>query len=478
MSRASKRKLLNTLHNDQDVRQPNVKNSILYTLKDLKISDWDYSFPTIYSNKIMQLKNNMITDIGKFKTAFNKRYASYLTNINYNNVFIAGGSISSVLLQQTWRGSDVDIFIYGLTHKEANVKIVKLMDQIYQSYREHILEKYYEENPSIELSENKKNEIMDTASARTIRSKNCISIRFNNMEVQIILRLYKNISEILYGFDLGSSAVGYDGKDVYFTELGKFAYELFANIVDPSRRSTTYELRLNKYFNRGFHIILPNMNIKELRTDYFKYGKSEVAELPYFPFSYNDIKGNKIYYVKSLHNKVLRKKCMQNKSDYAVCDGDVDEYKIFYLNLRNLAKNENNFYYYSEKMNPNSIIDAQPYISSSRIIDYYDKLSKKIYDGCNFDVKIFMSYFSHEVLPNITESLFLKKDYTSLDKLITEQKELVLERLEEKSDADYEQLQWMTQNPGTQLLGSFNPLISNPKDWYGKYYIDTPAVRK
>ncbi len=93
---------------------------------------------------------------------------------------------------------------------------------------------------------------------------------------------------------LGSSAVGYDGKNVYFTTLGKFCHEYSCNIVDTTRRSTTYETRLIKYFDRNFNIVIPNLDIKHLSTKYFKYGEVEIAELPYLSFSYSNIVGNKI----------------------------------------------------------------------------------------------------------------------------------------------------------------------------------------
>src|SRR5690606_20981381 len=87
-------------------------------------------------------------------------------------------------------------------------------------------------------------------------------IKKDEITIQIIYRLYTSKSEILHGFDIGSSAVGYDGKYVYFTSLSKFAYEYGCNIVDISRRSTTYEQRLIKYLKRGFKIILPDLCTK------------------------------------------------------------------------------------------------------------------------------------------------------------------------------------------------------------------------
>jgi len=229
------------------------------------------------------------------------------------------------------------------------------------------------------------------------------------------LRLYSSPQEVLIGFDLGSSAVGYDGKKVFFTSLGKLSYEYMVNVLYPSRRSTTYEERLVKYYKRGFSIVLPKFDISKLRTNYFKYNLVEVEELPYFTFSYNKVVGNKIYFVSLIREKHL---CQERKSDYQ--DEQYDEYNIFYLNLKNLAKGGDS-YYYSSSMNLD-ILTNPPYITNSRIINYYDSLIEKIYHGCMLNVKAFALYFPEESLPRVVEELYVKKNITYLSKLVEAQK--------------------------------------------------------
>ena len=70
---------------------------------------------------------------------------------------------------------------------------------------------------------------------------NTVNVIVNGLKIQFILRLYNTKSEILHGFDLGSSAIGSDGENVYFTNLSKFCYENMVNIFDGRKRSTTYE---------------------------------------------------------------------------------------------------------------------------------------------------------------------------------------------------------------------------------------------
>ena len=36
-------------------------------------------------------------------------------------------------------------------------------------------------------------------------------------------------------------------------------------------------------------------------------------------------------------------------------------------------------------------------------------------------------------------------------------------------------IQWRTVNPGSQVVGSFNPIIADPEDWYTKEYYLSPS---
>lgn len=460
--------------------------------------DWDYSLPTIQSEVTSDFKNKRIKDINTFQEKFNERYGDYFSHVDFNNILIAGGSVIGTLLQQNWT-NDVDVFLYGLTENQAAEKVPTLITQIYTSVKEAIKIKnsqYFEEvNEEVSVENVKRLSLRDKSESIPIEnihrrsrihnkiSKKTTEIEFQGIrndkvitlifdselgscEIQIILRIYKSVSEILHGFDMGSVAVGYDGSNNYFTSLGKFSYENLANIVDPTRRSTTYETRLLKYFHRGFQIILPYLDITKLKTDNLKYNILEVASLPYFTFSYKQIKGNKITMDRLL-------KWGQNKNkDNNQCDyqeSDIDEYRIFYLNLRSLVHNNScGYYHYSTHMDLD-ILTSPPYISASRIIDYYDSLSNRIYNKSTFNIGIFASYFSIDLLPHILTDIFLNNTESSkLNELIELQKTHILNKLASLTPLDYS-LKFLTKNPGTQLSGSFNPIISNPEDWYGSY---------
>ena len=57
-----------------------------------------------------------------------------------------------------------------------------------------------------------------------------------------------------------------------------------------------------------------------------------------------------------------------------------------------------------------------------------------------------------------------KEDY--IKQIITDTKKKIYEKI---AEADLK-IRWLTENPGTQLTSSFNPIIADEKEWYGDYY--------
>jgi hypothetical protein len=165
---------------------------------------------------------------------------------------VAGGCLSTALLG-TYEYGDIDMFLIGLTADEAleYIKQLGAFLSVAASGSGAVREKRLD----------------------VFRTQNCITFRVGQSLVQVILRLYGSVSELLHGFDLGSSAVAFDGEEFLFTSAGKFAYERIANVADPSRRRDSYERRLEKYSARGFGVVFPDLEKSRLL-------RSDVLERP------------------------------------------------------------------------------------------------------------------------------------------------------------------------------------------------------
>lgn len=214
----------------------------------------------------------IVSSMKAFQSNFNLFSEASLTDLVWSNVVAAGSSVVTSLMpvpekyagskralreyyhQKIAPASDVDLFLYGLTEDEAVEKI----KQIEQSVRDSVLQE-----------------------TTTIRTKNAVTIvsQYPTRHVQIVLRIYKSISEILTGFDVDCSCAAYDGKQVYATPRALAAYVTQRNTIDLSRRSPSYENRLSKYSRRGFEVYWPELERSRIDPTIFERSFSRTLGL-------------------------------------------------------------------------------------------------------------------------------------------------------------------------------------------------------
>ncbi|KAF4337053.1 ankyrin repeat [Fusarium beomiforme] len=204
-----------------------------------------------------------VANLAEFQKNFNIFSESSLADLNWSNVVAAGSSVVNCLLpvpkefnttkrklreyyhEKFCPASDVDLFLYGLNHDQAIEKI----KQIEQAIKDALL-----------------NEVT------VVRTKYAITIasQYPVRHIQIVLRVYKSVSEILTGFDIDAAGGAYDGKQVYVTPraLGSFITQI--NHVDLTRRSPSYENRLSKYSHRNFEVYWPELDRKQIDPTIFE----------------------------------------------------------------------------------------------------------------------------------------------------------------------------------------------------------------
>ena len=203
----------------------------------------------------------IVCNIEDFLLRFNKctnQIFNHMTIEEKQNILVAGGSISNCLQSQLINDginnypSDIDIFIYGISEEDAIKKVKMLCTKIYNHHKNFL--QNYQFRPII----------WRTNDAITIQCSRYYSILLP-MKFQIILRLYKSISEVIMSFDIDSSKVCYNlgeedpKKAILMTKTALFAYKTMVNIagIDSTRYSNSYESRLNKYSKRGWGVYIP-----------------------------------------------------------------------------------------------------------------------------------------------------------------------------------------------------------------------------
>ncbi|KAK9418110.1 putative Ankyrin repeat-containing domain protein [Seiridium unicorne] len=205
----------------------------------------------------------VVESLKEFRHNFNVFCESSLVDLDWDNVVAAGSYAVNCLLpvpeqykkskralRQYYHemfapASDIDLFLYGLNEQEAIEKI----KQIETSVRDAIL-----------------------SEVTVVRTKNAITIcsQYPTRHIQIVLRVYKNVSEILTGFDIDCSGAAYDGKQVYCTPRALASYITQINPIDLSRRSPSYENRLSKYSHRNFEVYWPELNRSRIDPTIFE----------------------------------------------------------------------------------------------------------------------------------------------------------------------------------------------------------------
>ncbi|KAJ5513260.1 hypothetical protein N7463_002812 [Penicillium fimorum] len=212
-------------------------------------------------------KQNGTTAVVPSLNEFQKNFAVFtegsLSEIDWSNVVAAGSAVTTSLLpvpekyRNSKRGlrkyyheefapaSDVDLFLYGLNEEQALEKIMHIEDKI-------------------------KNSILYETT--TIRTKNTITIvsQYPTRHVQIVLRIYRSVAEILTGFDVDVSCAAYNGHQVYTSPRAIAAYITQANQIDLTRRSPSYENRLSKYSRRGFEVFWPALDRSKIDPTIFE----------------------------------------------------------------------------------------------------------------------------------------------------------------------------------------------------------------
>ncbi|KAK0492741.1 ankyrin repeat protein [Armillaria luteobubalina] len=225
-----------------------------------------YIMPLTEENRRLGGQLCMVPDMETFKknwSIFTEGSLSQLSD--WSNVVAAGGSVLACLTplpesatvskratrkfyhSNAYPTSDVDLFLWGMTPEEAEVKIIK----IYEAVRDSV-----------------------PWDVTCIRTKHTVSIHF-----QIVLRLYTSPSEILTGFDIDAPCCAYDGEHVWANPRAIVAMMRQCNTVDMTRRSPSYEVRLAKYSSRAFEVYVTTLRREDIDPTIFERSIARIQGL-------------------------------------------------------------------------------------------------------------------------------------------------------------------------------------------------------
>ncbi|PRP86651.1 ankyrin repeat-containing protein [Planoprotostelium fungivorum] len=202
-------------------------------------------------------EGSAIVDHETFVSEWKKASYDLLEDLPKGNIFVAGGSILGILTGQIstpdYAESDIDIFIYNT---DVAGDLQRLSHTLKLSTKK------------IRMRHSKREE---EGGLIVVKSKHSLTIccGFPYRNIQIILRIYKSPAEILLGFDIDCCAVGYDLERVWVTPRAARAIRKKYNLVNVTRRSTSYEYRLFKYAKRGYSVMVSDLDMSRVDTNLY-----------------------------------------------------------------------------------------------------------------------------------------------------------------------------------------------------------------
>ena len=166
------------------------------------------------------------------------------------NLVVAGGAAAWPLGELFAKAGDVDFFVVGIDPNDEAALWAKAAE-FFEACKDAVTA-WAEDADSVQAFVQ-----LLTPGLLTL------VVNFSDLQprwkFQLIMRAYPSVSALLHAFDVGSACVAYDGQTAKMTTLGVYAHVNRVNLVNPKYRSTTYEKRLAKYFDRHFAIAFPHL---------------------------------------------------------------------------------------------------------------------------------------------------------------------------------------------------------------------------
>ncbi|KAE8194367.1 hypothetical protein CF335_g5361 [Tilletia laevis] len=205
-----------------------------------------------------------INALSAFQSRFETMIFAALKGLDWSNVLVAGGialaALTSVTDEEAQKseGSDIDLYLWGLTADQANAKLLEI-------------EKVFASNLPLDEGTGKP---IKYAALRNLQTITFVPERYPYRRVQVILKLCLNPMAILLNFDLDQVAVGYTGDEVWMlprasralvTGYTTFTMDLIHGSFLESRKATQCK-RVFKYGERGYGLRFLPSYIEALPT--------------------------------------------------------------------------------------------------------------------------------------------------------------------------------------------------------------------
>lgn len=403
-------------------------------------------------------------------------------------IVVAGGAAASPYYERDAKAGDVDFFITGVPPDNVTA-LWRAVEDILAAFRAVLAKAEGEAHDPEPVS-------ITQVIAPGLLTIIVGAVRRNAPEAellkfQVILRAYASPSAVVHAFDIPACCTFYDGTTAYSTTLGAFAHRYRVNLVNPEYRSTTYESRLLKYFDRSYALGLTHLDSSALVAG------SELC-LPHLTLHPSAVRGNRASGGAELPEK-------QPDSDYAEAAAartsyfgwDLSStYAADYANLASLRSDTGRqiltryrslrgMPYYQAELDFEEDwfpfekwgAEGPPNFDEVFPRDRFEAILERVVSGAinrSGQIQInslrkYLGLTSDEVARFVQAVVTataqhphhrIKADRALqpfIDRLVTRYEEFAHRTIE----------WWITVDPGRQYTSSLNPRMENPEEWYG-----------
>ena len=402
-------------------------------------------------------------------------------------VVIAGGAAA-----QPFNGTagDIDFFLVGVEPGAVWKKVSEIEIAIQ--------EKFLGSSASSQISFMKKiAHGVITIFVRTAPSRENGWTARTICKIQIILRLFTSISGLLHGFDIGSCAIAFDGAVAYTTLIGAYSLSHRVNIVCPSRRSTSYESRLKKYFDRGYALVLPYLDTGRLVP-------GETLSLPFLRARVDSVHGPLAF------GDVMTLEDAPCVSDYEEAEDEGlrlswDRWGTHLANGWRLARGAQSFVIRSVTQRNSRGLETnetapfagfdraeptfQDVLPRAAFVEIVYRLARSVNHNDRVKLSTLHRFFglSQEQVIKFVLAVTEASDPPQgphRDRIVIDMLpalrpfcEAIFDRYDEVAAKNGGRLEWLiTEDPSRQYTATLNPRIVDPQVWYGDAYLASAAV--
>jgi len=397
----------------------------LYNLADLSsVRTWNYEKPT-YTYESRFTAREQWTENSTFWSNFSKfpkftkeghqsdNNQFFLPHINLSGLAIFGGSIVDILLKNS--PSDIDMAFFcdegdaESQGKALAARVRKFVEDCIgwmSGENERILEKI--ESGNTHFSKEMLYDLKSSDKLLVTRYRNCYTIKLPCCAAPIQIIHTKSLDTLLNGIDLDCTRICFYDGEIAMAESCKKSIESLAMILDTTNVAKNYLERVIKYFDKGFDIILEDLNVENLPNRLLEFNMTELLDLPYVNFQLNKVEGNKIMgYRISLSKKAQELPDNEGKNKLGYASSNVGG--LIHQNIQNLARKDyEKFTYIGEGELYGQAFCEEVTITERMLTNSYETARTKMWSAGELNFTECENYLAFKPMVEIVQQLVTK----------------------------------------------------------------------